>query len=462
MSITHRRDGLTEYTLTVAIDCAVAPTDEELVERCRHGSEAAFATIVERYRAALTRHCSRIVDHCAAEDAVQEALVSAWASLHAGTDVQQLRPWLFTIARRKALTTRSREHNTVELPETLAASRSSADEADLAAQAQATLAAVAELPEAQREALLRSALFGHNGAQIAHTLDVPEPVVRQLVFRARASVRAAAAACIAPPLTLVRLLRRAIGATGRTGGLAGKLTVPGTLLKAGALVTITTVVAATAAHDSAPRPRTPQALLGVALLPHALPAMSPARATHVFGGRSSLGSPVHRPRRSVASVRPHDPLLARTRQRADADVPPRSATPGSTSAAKPATGASRPVAAAERGGTLPHRTSDGITAAPMAQPLSPISTELRGIVPPARVALPAVPTIVTQIIQATSPDLTVTPPAAGSAFQNTSPATVTQTTGTGPPSVDQQPGVPPTVTGAQAAITGATGAIGTR
>ena len=446
--------------MTVAIDCPVIPTDEELVERCHHGSEAAFTTIVERYRGALTRHCSRIVGRGAADDAVQDAFIAAWASLGAGTEVQELRPWLFTIARRKALTTRSRQRNTVELAETLAASRSSADEADVAAQAQATLAAVAGLPDAQREALVRSALFGHSGTQIAHALDVPEPVVRQLVFRARASVRAAAAACLVPPLTLVRLLRRAIGVAGRTGGLAGKLAVPGTLLKVGAVMTIATLVAASAAHDSTPRRRGPHASSHVARVPYVLPATSPARATHAFGRRESSARAAHRHPRSVASARPHHQLLAPTRPRVDAAVRPGPSTPGSTSAAKSATAPSRPVAAAERAGTLPRPSSDGITAAPVTQQLPPVSAELSA--PPARVALPPAPPIATQAIQAASPDLTAAPATAGAAVQNTSPETITQNAATAPPSASQQPGVPPTVTAAQGAITGTTSGTGPR
>ena len=85
--------------------------DERLVERCRAGSEEAFAAVVGRYEAALVRHCARIVGRSAAEDAVQEAFVAAWVALRAGAEVRGLRPWLFTIARRKALNARARKRH---------------------------------------------------------------------------------------------------------------------------------------------------------------------------------------------------------------------------------------------------------------------------------------------------------------------------------------------------------------
>ena len=216
-------------------ECAAAATDEQLVERCRTGSEAAFAAIVARYESALTRHCARIVGRGVAEDAVQEAFVAAWVALRAGVEVRGLRPWLFTIARRTALRLRARSRYTSELTDAIPGARSSVQDAEQAARAREALAALATLPTAQREALVGSALHGRSGTQLARELGVTEATVRQLVFRARERLRIAAAACVAPPLALLRLIRRIATTAGKTG-TAQSSVATGTILKAGVVL----------------------------------------------------------------------------------------------------------------------------------------------------------------------------------------------------------------------------------
>jgi RNA polymerase sigma-70 factor (ECF subfamily) len=216
-------------------ECAAATTDEELVERCRAGSEAAFAAIVARYELALTRHCARIVGRGVAEDAVQEAFVAAWVALRAGVEVRGLRPWLFTIARRTALRLRARSRYTSELTDAIPGARSCAQDAEQAARAREALAALATLPTAQRDALVGSALHGRSGTQLARELGVTEATVRQLVFRARERLRIAAAACVAPPLALLRLIRRFAATAVKTGTAQSSLAA-GTILKAGVVL----------------------------------------------------------------------------------------------------------------------------------------------------------------------------------------------------------------------------------
>jgi len=59
------------------------------------------------------------------------------------------------------------------------------------------------------------AVQGRSGRQVASQLGISEGTARQLVFRARASLRAAAAACLAPPLMVLRWLRRLAAAPAR-------------------------------------------------------------------------------------------------------------------------------------------------------------------------------------------------------------------------------------------------------
>src|ERR671920_2415688 len=77
--------------------------DERLVQLARAGHERAFEAIVERYRRPLLRACRAVLPHARAEDALQHTLLSAWGALRRGDDVQDLRPWLYRIARNTAL-----------------------------------------------------------------------------------------------------------------------------------------------------------------------------------------------------------------------------------------------------------------------------------------------------------------------------------------------------------------------
>ncbi len=212
-------------------------TDEQLVQRCHAGSEAAFAEIVERHEAALRRHCARILGRTAAEDAVQDAFLSAWIALRANASVSELRPWLMVIARRKALTLKRRSRYTSELTDAIPGARSCAQDAAQAARAREALVALAALPVTQREALIGSALHGRSGTQLARQLGVTEPTVRQLVFRARDQLRRAIPACVAPPLAFLRLIRRAGAAAGRAATAPGSFAA-GTVLKAAAVLVI--------------------------------------------------------------------------------------------------------------------------------------------------------------------------------------------------------------------------------
>src|SRR4051794_31315000 len=78
-------------------------TDDRLVALARDGSENAFAALVERHRRDVLRACRRILPEARAEDAVQQAFMSAWSALGRGVEVTDVRAWLLTIARNMSL-----------------------------------------------------------------------------------------------------------------------------------------------------------------------------------------------------------------------------------------------------------------------------------------------------------------------------------------------------------------------
>lgn len=77
--------------------------DEELARDARAGSSRAFEELVVRYEARLFRFGRRFgLSIEEAEDATQEALLSAWRSLDRYDPRRPLGPWLFTILARRA------------------------------------------------------------------------------------------------------------------------------------------------------------------------------------------------------------------------------------------------------------------------------------------------------------------------------------------------------------------------
>jgi hypothetical protein len=74
------------------------------------------------------------------------------------------------------------------------------DELERRAVVRQTLASLAALPERQREALLRTAVSGYSQEEVARDLGVSDNAMRQLIHRARVTVRAAATSLTPLPL----------------------------------------------------------------------------------------------------------------------------------------------------------------------------------------------------------------------------------------------------------------------
>jgi RNA polymerase sigma factor (sigma-70 family) len=180
-------------------------SDARLVELARAGHERAFEAIVERHRRSLLRCARRVLPEGRAEDALQNGLLNAWAALQRGEDVIDLRPWLHRIVQRCALNLlRMSGYDYDELEDSLRLTDGTHEELERRAVVRQTLASLAALPDRQREALLRVAVSGDPQEDVARDLGVSDNALRQLVHRARVSMRAAATAFT--PLPLVNWL----------------------------------------------------------------------------------------------------------------------------------------------------------------------------------------------------------------------------------------------------------------
>jgi RNA polymerase sigma factor (sigma-70 family) len=212
--------------------------DGRLARLAGEGSEAAFEEIVRRYRSGLVAFAGRISSRDSADDVVQDSMVKAHSALLRGDRPEAPRAWLFRIVRNTALNDRRDQRVHEHLDESYDGVEQPPEAAERRRQLRGLVAAMRELPRAQREALVQRELEGKGHDQIAASLDVSPGAVRQLIFRARSALRAGLGA-----LLPMQLLRTAVlsGATEQAGsaatgaGVAAKLGI-GALVTTGALV----------------------------------------------------------------------------------------------------------------------------------------------------------------------------------------------------------------------------------
>jgi RNA polymerase sigma factor (sigma-70 family) len=179
-------------------------SDERLVELVRAGSEPAFEAIVARYRRALVRYCARLLPEERAEDAVQQTFVRAYDAMRGSEAELRLRPWLYRIAHNSALNAlRDRALRHEPLDDRFDGVEPPDQALERSMRLREVLGAVQDLPERQRDAIVLRELEGRSYDEIAAELGVTGGAVRQLLNRARHTVRAAATA-----VTPVGLLTR--------------------------------------------------------------------------------------------------------------------------------------------------------------------------------------------------------------------------------------------------------------
>jgi RNA polymerase sigma factor (sigma-70 family) len=233
----------------VSVRLLLTQSDARLVAFARAGHERAFEAIVQRYRRPLHNYCRRLLlSDERAEDALQQALLQAWLALRAGTEVGEVKPWLYRIVHNAAVNAlRVSGYDYCKLNESLSGADAPQEDLDRRIAVREALAGLAALPEMQREALLRTAVEGRTHEQVARDLGLSENALRGLVYRARSTLRAALGALTPSPF-----VSWALGATrgtpmverlaelGAGGGSAG---LAGVLMKGGAVAVTASMLA---------------------------------------------------------------------------------------------------------------------------------------------------------------------------------------------------------------------------
>lgn len=236
-------------------------------------------------------------------------------------------------------------------------------------------------------------------------------------------------------------------ARGRSRGKLG----PGTaLLKAGAALSVATVVATASPHDSPRRARGAQAAPAVARAPRAISGLLPGAVARASAPPTTVASAPERSEHGRPRVRPRRPSAA---LRARPPAPP--------TLVAAVTPTSAPVVAQAPGGEVPKRDAVVPIGAPAAPPIRGVASGA-GLVPPAAPVVPApVSSAVARIVQATGSAPAAVTQAVGNAISQVGAGSLTQSVGSVIETVGQQAlGATGVLGSVQAAITGATGASG--
>jgi len=188
----------------VAFEPGKADADQELVRRVQRGDRAAFDVLVRKYQHKIVKLVTRYVhDGAEALDVSQEAFIKAYRAIHGFRGDSAFYTWLYRIAINTAKNhlvaegRRPLEHGMdLQDPEQYDVQARLRDNDTperllLTDEIQRTVeAAIAELPEDLRTAIVLRELEGMSYEQIAETMGCPVGTVRSRIFRAREAIDA--------------------------------------------------------------------------------------------------------------------------------------------------------------------------------------------------------------------------------------------------------------------------------
>ena len=229
--------------------------EQELVRRCKEGSEAAYAVLVRVHRPRLYTLAYRLLlDREAAEDVVQETFIAAFRQMERFEPRPSLSAWLNTIALRTATRAaarqRARPKTSIDAPafrdngsgtatdwagdhlgRAALADTSPAADPQAAAEAadlrRAVSDAIGELPLKYRAPVVLRHVMGLDYAEAARALDLPLNTFKSHLLRGTKLLREGLAAELdIPGATTAELAAPAettAGSNGRHPGEAGEI-----------------------------------------------------------------------------------------------------------------------------------------------------------------------------------------------------------------------------------------------
>jgi RNA polymerase sigma-70 factor (ECF subfamily) len=175
----------------------MSQSEQKIIRKAAAGDRAAFRELVLVHSHAMFRLSWRLTnDESAAEDIVQEAFIKAWRKIGSFRMESSFKSWLHRItvntamdylrkqSRRKPFETRE----PVCVPELKAELPCHDTQIDIRQQ---TEAAMMELSEIERSALLLKHFEGHSINEISQILEITTGACKQTIFRAVKKMRIA-------------------------------------------------------------------------------------------------------------------------------------------------------------------------------------------------------------------------------------------------------------------------------
>jgi RNA polymerase sigma factor (sigma-70 family) len=148
-----------------------------------------YTALIELHREELHVHCMRILrSPHDAEDALQEALLRAWRSLHQFEGRGSMRSWLYRIATNASLDQMRRRRGTVLAAE-IGDGVEPVDHVERRESVRRVVAAAGRLTPRQREVFVFRDVFGLSARETAQRLDTTVASVNSGLQRARAGLR---------------------------------------------------------------------------------------------------------------------------------------------------------------------------------------------------------------------------------------------------------------------------------
>jgi len=176
-------------------------SDDQLVARAQTGDDRAFDLLIRKYQHKVIKLVARYVSTADAQDVAQEAFIKAYRALPGFKGNSAFYTWLYRISINTAknyLVARSRRPASQDIdivdaeafghmdrfseqdtPEALLESEEIRD---------AVIAAIRDLPEDLRTAIMLRELDGMSYEEIAQSMDCPVGTVRSRIFRARSAI----------------------------------------------------------------------------------------------------------------------------------------------------------------------------------------------------------------------------------------------------------------------------------
>ena len=163
----------------------------DLLERCRKGEQSAYQVVVKRFQGkALDLAKALIGDKHLAEDAIQEAFLTAFCRLNQLREPAAFVGWFRQIVRTEALrVVRKNSRGREKVAGYQSNPLSPLDKIELEELRQIIHQALSELSESNRQTAELFYLDEQSCAQVAHTLNVPKGTVKRRLYDTRQKLR---------------------------------------------------------------------------------------------------------------------------------------------------------------------------------------------------------------------------------------------------------------------------------